>query len=66
MRLSELLEYNQIVVQCHDHPDADAISSGYGVYTFLKQHGKDVRFVYCGRNMIRKSNLVTYVFDWNI
>lgn len=66
MRLRDLLEYNQIVVQCHDNPDADAIASGYGVYTYLKNHGKDVRLVYCGRNIIRKSNLVTMVRELEI
>lgn len=61
MKLRELLKYNQIVVQCHDNPDADAIASGYGVYTYLRQHGKDVRLIYAGRNVIRKSNLVIMV-----
>ena len=66
MRLSELLKYDQIVIQCHDNPDADAIASGYGIYTYLKQHGKDVRLVYCGRNVIRKSNLVIMMKDLGI
>ena len=26
MKLSQLLKYNQIIVQCHDNPDADAIA----------------------------------------
>ena len=30
MKLRELLNYNRIVIQCHDNPDADAIASGYG------------------------------------
>ena len=61
MRLRELLGYNSIVVQCHDNPDADALASGYGVYTYLKEQGKDVRFVYGGRYQIQKSNLVLRV-----
>lgn len=61
MRLRELLEYNQIIVQCHDNPDADAIASGYALYLYLKEHGKEVRLIYSGRNVIRKSNLVTMV-----
>lgn len=40
MRLSQLLAYDDIVVQCHDNPDADAIASGFGVYTYLKNQGK--------------------------
>lgn len=66
MKLRELLNYNQIVVQCHDNPDADAIASGYGVYTYLKRNGKDVRLVYAGRNVIRKSNLVIMVKELDI
>ena len=66
MKLSSLLKYNQIIVQCHDNPDADAIASGFGVYTYLKLHGKDVRLVYGGRNLIRKSNLVMMVKELEI
>ena len=66
MRLSELLTFNSIVVQCHDNPDADALASGYGVYTYLKEQGKDVRFVYGGRYPIQKSNLVLMVSELQI
>lgn len=58
MRLSELLSYDKIVVQCHDNPDADALASGFGVYSYFKAQGKDVRFVYGGRYPIQKSNLM--------
>lgn len=66
MRLKDLLEYNKIVIQCHDNPDADSIASGYGVYIYLKSFGKEVRLVYGGRNIIRKSNLVTMVRELKI
>lgn len=66
MKLSKLLKYNQIIVQCHDNPDADAIASGYAIYTYLKEHGKDVRLVYGGRNVIRKSNLVMMIKELEI
>lgn len=66
MKLSELLKYNQIIIQCHDNPDADAIASGFGIYTYMKKHGKDVRLVYGGRNIIRKSNLVLMVKELEI
>lgn len=58
MKLSELLDYNEIVVQCHDNPDADAIASGYALYKYFEANNKNVRFVYGGRNAIQKSNLV--------
>ena len=66
MRLRDLLNYNEIVIQCHDNPDADAIASGYGVYTYLKGQGKNVRFVYAGRYKIQKSNLVLMVKELQI
>lgn len=61
MRLKDLLVYDNIVVQCHDNPDADAIASGFGVYTYLKEQGKRVRLVYGGKYTIQKSNLVLMV-----
>ena len=57
MRLRELLNYDTVVVQCHDNPDADAIASGWALYFYFAHHGKRVRFVYGGPNEIRKSNL---------
>lgn len=61
MKLRELLEYNDIVVQCHDNPDADAIASGFGVYEYLKKQNKKVRLVYGGSFQIQKSNLLLMV-----
>ncbi|MDE6661900.1 MAG: DHH family phosphoesterase [Lachnospiraceae bacterium] len=57
MKLSDLMQYNPITIQCHDNPDADAIASGYALYTYFGQLGKDVRLIYSGRNKIHKSNL---------
>ena len=57
MKLSDLMKYNPITIQCHDNPDADAIASGYALYTFFGQQGKDVKLIYSGRNEIQKSNL---------
>ena len=66
MRLRDLLNYEDIVIQCHDNPDADAIASGFGVYTYLKEQGKKVRFVYGGKYLIQKSNLVLLVSELKI
>ena len=66
MKLSELLKFNQIIIQCHDNPDADAIASGYAIYSYLKKQGKDVRLVYAGRQGVRKSNLVMMVRELEI
>ena len=66
MRLADLLAYNNIIIQCHDNPDADSIASGFAVYEYLKDHGKAARLIYCGSNVIRKSNLVTMVKELEI
>lgn len=66
MKLRDLLEYNEIVVQCHDNPDADSLACGYGVYRYLSSMGKKPRLIYGGRNCIRKSNLVMLVKDLGI
>lgn len=57
MRLRELEQYNQITIQCHDNPDADALASGFAMYKYFEEKGKKVRFIYSGRFEIQKSNL---------
>lgn len=66
MRLAQLEQFNPITIQCHDNPDADALASGFGLYTYFKDKGKDVRLVYAGRNIIQKSNLTLMVDKLNI
>ena len=58
MKLSSLLKYNSIVIQCHDNPDADAICSGDVLYRYFQAYHKKVRFIYSGNFEISKSNLV--------
>ena len=57
MKLHELLKYNDIVIQCHDNPDADALASGYALWWYFQKMGKDAEFIYRGRNRVNKSNL---------
>lgn len=57
MELKQLLEFNNIVIQCHDDPDADTIASGFGVYCYLKTHGKQPRLIYGGDRELTKTNL---------
>ena len=56
-RLNDLLGCDDIVIQCHNFPDADTISSGYAVHTFLKTRNKQARLVYSGSAEITKPNL---------
>lgn len=61
MKLEQLLRFEHIVIQCHDNPDADAIASGYGILTWLREQGKSPRLIYGGKQPIRKKNLVLMV-----
>ena len=61
MRLQDLLRFKNIVIQCHDNPDADAIASGFALKWFFEKNGRDVKFIYRGRNEIKKSNLTIMV-----
>ncbi len=66
MRLEELLVYDDIVIQCHDNPDADAIASGFALYEYFLAHDKKPEFIYRGANMISKSNLLMMVTQLEI
>ena len=66
MKLSDLLTFNDIVIQCHDNPDADALASGYGLYNFFRSKGKNVRFIYRGRNPIQKKNLLIMIDELKV
>ncbi len=66
MKLAELNNYNQIVIQVHDNPDADAVGSGYAVYKYFKNQDKDIRLVYGGKNVITKSNMLLMISELEI
>ncbi len=58
MRLSDLTKYKNIVIQCHDNPDPDAVASGFALHRFFSgDSGRRVRFVYTGQYRIQKPNL---------
>jgi phosphoglycolate phosphatase len=60
-KLSDLLNYDDIVLQCHNFPDADTIASAFAVYVYLKANGKDSRIIYSGsseNSRISKPNLL--------
>ena len=66
MILEEIKKFKTITVQCHDNPDADAIASGFAIYTYLKAIGKEVELIYSGRFEISKPNLMEMVKQLNI
>jgi phosphoglycolate phosphatase len=54
---ADLTKYNDIVIQCHDNPDPDAVASGFARYRFFSADpGRRVRFVYTGQYRIQKPN----------
>lgn len=66
LSLRDFEQYNPITIQCHDNPDADSISAGYGLYCYFKSIGKEVRLIYSGMNIIQKSNLKLMIDMLNI
>lgn len=66
MKLSILEQFNQIVIQVHDNPDADAIGSGYALYKYFQEKGKDVRLIYGGSMKMQKSNMLLMVKELKI
>ena len=57
MKLEDFLKYDEITIQCHDNPDADALASAYGLYCYFSDKGKQTRLIYSGRSEVQKSNL---------
>ncbi len=66
MRLADLTKYQNIIIQCHDNPDADTIASGFALYTYFKEQNISVRLIYSGRFQITKSNLLIMIEKLNI
>ena len=57
MKLEDLLHYSDIVIQCHDKPDADAIASGFALLKYLERNGKSPRLVYTGAQKVTRGSL---------
>jgi phosphoglycolate phosphatase len=57
-KLSDLLSYDDIVLQCHNFPDADTIASAFAIHVYLKENGKDSKIIYSGNSPISKPNLL--------
>lgn len=66
MTLTSMLTYDDIVIQCHDDPDADAIASGYVLLKYLESRGKSPRLVYSGRREANKKSLLLMLKELDI
>ena len=65
MTLKDLSAYKNIVIQCPDIPDADAIGSGYALTEYLTAQNHSVTFIYTGEE-ISKPNLKCLIETLNI
>lgn len=66
MKLSSLCKYNDIVIQMHDNPDADAMGSGFALYKYFKSKEKNVRLIYGGFSEVKKSNMLLMMKELEI
>ncbi len=66
MKLQNLDRFDDIVIQIHDNPDADAVGAGYAMYRWFESRGKNARLIYGGRNEISKSNMKLLVSELEI
>lgn len=57
LKLEDLLPFDDILIQCHNNPDADTIASGFALWEYLTAQGKSPRLVYGGSQSIAKPNL---------
>ena len=58
LMLNDLTKFSDIVIQCHDNPDADALASAYALQWYFAQKGIEARIIYGGAQEISKCNLV--------
>ena len=66
IKLSDFKKYKKVTIQCHDIPDADALASGYALYTYFKSENIDVKFIYSGKLQISKSDLELMISQLSI
>ncbi|MDR2444203.1 MAG: hypothetical protein LBE31_11890, partial [Deltaproteobacteria bacterium] len=52
--VDEIVKYRDIVIQCHDVPDADSIASGFALQRLLASRGVKARLIYGGPAAITK------------
>lgn len=55
MKLSDLISYDSITIQCHDNPYADAIASVFALYTYFQSKKMQLFISFRGIITERKS-----------
>lgn len=59
--LKNLLTYDAILLQCHDNPDPDTISSAFALSCFFTTHGIPATILYGGYQEISKPNIIRMI-----
>ncbi len=59
--LKNLTGYKNIVIQCHDNPDADALASGFALQLYFKKQGMNVPFVYGGKQPPFQTHMTLFI-----
>lgn len=52
--LKKLLAYQRVCIQCHDNPDADTVAAAFGLWKYLRSHGRQACMIYGGAQKIQK------------
>lgn len=66
MKLNDLLNFKDIIIQCHNNPDADTIASGFAVHHYLKNNGINSELIYSGFSEATKPNILTMIEQLDI
>lgn len=66
MRLADLSGYENILIQCHDNPDADSIASGFALLSYFGWKNKKAQLVYSGKTVMTKPNLLLMIQELQI
>ncbi|MCL2387947.1 MAG: DHH family phosphoesterase, partial [Defluviitaleaceae bacterium] len=59
--MKDLLRHKDIVIQCHDFPDADTIATAFAVYEYLKMYDNYAKIIFSGKGQIVKPALIKMV-----
>jgi phosphoglycolate phosphatase len=61
MNLSDIVKYNNVVLQAHNIPDADTISCAYVLQRYLERHNCQAKIIYSGPVKITKPSLAMFI-----
>ncbi|MDR0516888.1 MAG: DHH family phosphoesterase [Fibromonadaceae bacterium] len=66
MKLSELAKHKNIVLQSHNIPDADSVSSAFVLQAYFEMQGCKAKIVYGGPAKITKPSLLMFIESFGI